>query len=270
MKKRAGGSFSEKMLTLTVPHLRAEETQGALREAVAGMFTFSHVNARMAALRLAWPKFMRLMRRWLKRNDPWGAQHFAYYRLFEWTRGSDGFGHPHFHVYLFCPWLPAKGRAALLRSWWVQALESIGCPVPRRADGEPCVVVDLKRLNGFNFNALRELVKSGNRTAIENVLGTMTTPGLDAVDYAAAWTMTEAFASLEGEAFDRTVDVQRDLYVAAEGRRLAQGSRGFLGAPPISVCEGCGSSLFVAAVVCDFETTTDAAPEGPHQERGPP
>lgn len=266
-RKRRGGAFSEKMLTLTVPHIRVEDARGELRKACTGMFYVSHVNARIAALRLAWPKFLRSVKRWLKRNDPAGARHFNYYRLFEWTRASDGFGHPHFHVYLFSPWLDV----ALCRQWWAKALDAIGCPVPLR-DGEPHVMIDLKRLAGFNWNALRELVKSGDRRAIETTLGTLRAPGLDAVEYAAAWTMADAFAELPPESVDATIDVQRDLYVANEGKRLAQGSRGFLSPPPIPVCECCGASMFVACVAYGFEACAAPSdrPGAPRETRGPP
>jgi hypothetical protein len=293
---RWGGAFSEKMLTLTVPHFERADASGLVIAETQGFGLDNTVSARLAALRLAWPRFMRRVRTWLRGRgraadrrwgDPDDASAFAYYRLLEWTRGHDGKGHPHFHVYLFSPWLPASN--GLLRQWWAEALAAVGVPLPRscalcRAGSEDCrvglggahVIIDLKSLDGFNWAALKELVKSGDRRAIEARMGTLRThaaPGLDAIEYAAAWTMSDAFAraSLLDELPDAaTLDVQRDLYCALEGRRLAQGSRGFLLAPPVPACGLCGASSFTAGVVYAFDVCQETAADVPREERGPP
>ncbi len=287
---RWGGAFSEKMLTLTVPHFEREDASGEVLEATDDFGLRTTVAARLAALRLAWPRLLRRIRAWVagrgriseRRNgEPWDAKSLAFYRLLEWTRGHDGKGHPHFHVYAFSPWLPV----ALIRRWWAQALERVGVPLPHscalcRDGGETCVfgldaphvIVDLRRLDGFNWAALKELIKSGDRRAIEARLGVMKTPGLDAITYASAWTMSDAFdrAELLEQLPDAAgLDVQRDLYCALEGRRLAQGSRGFLLAPPIPVCACCGNTSFTAAVVYEFECH-ETAPATAHNGRGPP
>ncbi|MDB4884487.1 MAG: hypothetical protein JWL95_3253 [Gemmatimonadetes bacterium] len=296
-RKRRGGMFSEKMLTLTVPHFTCADAEAFApaselleecgRDLDGFKFWNNDVSARVTALRLAWPKFMRSLRRWLKKVDPAGARSFRYYRLFEWTMGGDGKGHPHFHAYLFSPWLNVR----LLRKWWAAALESVGVPLPSSCtacpdDGSECsytgghsrhVVIDIKRLAGFNYAALRELVKSGDRKAIETKLGELRAPGIDAVNYASAWTMSDAFAELPPEARAATADVQRDLYIAIEGRRLAQGSMGFSLALARPVCGCCGQSMFSAGVVDACATEGDAIEAPPvgrvrflWEDRGPP
>jgi hypothetical protein len=289
--RRWGGAFSEKMLTLTVPHVSWAECSGKVTaaESSPGLVWGSTVSARMTALRLAWPKFLRSMRRWLgglgrkrdrRSGDPLDARRIAYYRFFEWTRGGDGLGHPHFHVYLFSPFVDVR----LCRRWWAQALESVGCPVPRRCgrcdDTEACpfaddrgrhVVLDIRRLEGFNLQALKELAKSGDRKAIEGKLGELRAPGLDAVKYSDAWTMSDAFRDLPPEARESTIHVQRDLYIAGEGRRFAQGARGFLEPRELPICRCCGASIFAARLLtfADDCPSTNGA-DLPREERGPP
>ncbi len=256
------------MLTLTVPHFTLEHASGAVREACAGFGLETTVHARLAALRLAWPKFLRRVRRWLmkkgkldERRSKYAsaedADHLRFYRLLEWTRGGDGLGHPHFHVYLFAPWLDVE----LLRRWWAEALESVGVPAPER------VIIDLKSLAGFNWAALKELIKTGDRRAIEMRLGQLRTPGDDAIKYASGWTMGDAFRELPDAA---CIDVQRDLYCALEGRRLAQGSAGFLLATPRPLCACCGQSCFVAAVVDPCVAPVAAGAVEANEVRGPP
>ncbi len=300
--RRFGGAFSEKMLTLTVPHVTRAECRAVVRDgedvgvlgATEGFGLTNTVAVRLAALRLAWPLFIRRVRAWLsgkgrrgqrRRGDPRDVRHFAYYRLQEWTRGHDGKGHPHYHVYLFSPWLPCESRAEdgsdnLMRRWWASSLEAVGVPLPTSCGdciagracsaggaGKPHVMIDLTRLDGFNWSALKELVKAGDRKAIEAKLGTMKTPGDDAITYALAWTMGDAFEDQGVLPLPAVVDVQRDLFCALEGRRLAQGSRGFLCPMPEPRCECCGSATFVAAVDCGIVVD---APSSARKERGPP
>lgn len=85
-KKRRGGRFSEKMGTFTVPHFTLEEARelnpesDLVKDCSRGLgdagltFWKNDVAARVAALRLARPKFMRSMRRWLSKVDPAGAR----------------------------------------------------------------------------------------------------------------------------------------------------------------------------------------------------
>lgn len=285
------GSFSEKMLTLTVPHFTREdcvetfkrngerakdvlsETQGAMLE--------NTTAARVAALRLAWPKFWRIVKRHVTSRDPLGAKHLKYYRFWEWTRGHDGKGHPHFHVYLFSPFI----SASMMRAAWIRALRSVGVVTfpqtcsqcedeeeEHRCDfgrGRDHVILDVKMLEGFNWNALRELIKSGDRKLVEERLGTLRTPGdgNSVIEYAGGWSFGDAFEDADD---DETIEVQRDLYIATENRRLCQGARGFLLPLPELVCECCGASLWSAGVARPFEMCNASSAEEPKEERGPP
>lgn len=292
---RRGGAFSEKMLTLTVPHFLRDECREVYDDAgerkkdvlseTTGFGLNTDVAARVAALRLAWPRFVRIVRRALKRSDPEGAKQFAYYRFFEWTRGHDGLGHPHFHVYLFSPWLDAKWLARV----WASCLDAVGAPLPSRcawcpSDGVgPCarahVSLDIRMLYGFNYGTLRELVKSGDRKLVVERLGELwgaDAPGMAPVRYMSGWKMADAFSSLGSAELEADeVNVQRDLFIATEGRRLWQGARGFLVPLPDAQCECCGAArwtdrhgrthaVFAAGVVLGFEA------RDMYEERGPP
>lgn len=286
------GAFSERMLTLTIPHFERDEcievfkkngdrARDVLSE-TAGAMLENTTSARVAALRLAFPKFWRIVKRWIKARDPHGAKHVSYYRFWEWTRGHDGKGHPHFHVYIFSPWI----SASMMRAAWIRALRAVGvvsfpqtcaqcedaeeehrCDFGREHDH---VVIDVKHLEGFNWNALRELIKSGDRKLIEERLGELRTPGdgNSVIEYAGGWTFGDAFEGVD----DSTIEVQRDLYIATENRRLCQGARGFLLPLPDLVCECCGASLWKAGVARPFEMCEGAteAVEPPREGRGPP
>ncbi len=292
------GAFSEKMLTLTVPHFTREQCEEVFKKngdrakdvlsETMGAHLENTTAARVAALRLAWPKFWRIVKRWLKARDPLGARHLAYYRFWEWTRGHDGKGHPHFHVYLFSPWLSAP----MMRRAWVRALRAVGvvsfpqsCKQCRAEDdpdalsmpidsgchfgrGRDHVILDVRRLDGFNANALRELIKQGDRRLVEERLGTLRgrDDGNAVIEYAGGWSFADAFDPDD----EHSVEVQRDLYIATENRRLCQGARGFLLPLPELVCECCGASLWSAGVARPFEMCHASSAEEPKEERGPP
>lgn len=293
--RRVGGAVGEKMLTLTVPHFELDDAPrtvrgkhgpkpSPLREQCSTYGLTTTVAARLAALRLAWPRFMRSLRTWLKRCDRVEAKRLAYYRLLEWTRGDDGKGHPHFHVYMLSRFLPIEW----LREWWAEALEKVGCPLPRSCakctapDPSDCpfgggaahVIVDIRALYGPRIAQVRELVKSGNRSAIEFHLGELRSreaPGLEAVRYAMGWSMGDAFADFEG---GDDVTAKRDLYCALEGRRMAQGARGFLLPLARPICRWCGCdhdhARFAAHVVDLFPAPLLVLDDGGAHLRGPP
>ena len=276
------GAWSEKMLTLTVPHVELEDVEpgSKVAEACEGFGLHTTIAARIAALRLAWPRFMRSLRRFIAKHEgKRNAKAFRYFRFLEWTRGSDGQGHPHFHCYLLSPFLNQQ----MLVNMWTRALEQVGvgdalvstCRRCLASAAEPCAgrphaVVEIKRLYGYKPQQLRELIKRGDRTAIECRLGPLVGP--DAVtNYANGFTMADAFDELGDE---QMIEAKRDVYVALEGRRMAQGARGFLLPPRRPACSWCGCGCFVAHVAdpCKKEEKT-IAPElvaAPFEERPPP
>ena len=233
MRKRRGGRFGERMITVTVPHRRLVDSTGEVRKRAT-----DDISARIWALRLAWPVFMRSVRdHWLRRAKLGLLDRaIAYHRAFEWTLGNDSLGHPHFHVWCFSPWVDHHA----LREWWATALDSVGWPVERdmSVDGTPGaarVVVDVRLLRSFGEDAVHELLKGGidRRKALNlSRLDTVDGPGLDAFDYADGWTLGEV---------DAPRDVRAALYMALEGFRTTQGSKGFFEDDDPIVCECCGS-----------------------------
>jgi hypothetical protein len=250
------GAWSEKMLTLTVPHVELADVAplSHVAKACEGFGLATTIAARIAALRLAWPRFMRTLRRFIAKHEgKTRAKAFRYFRFLEWTRGSDGQGHPHFHVYLLSPFLNQQ----MLVSMWTRALEAVGVGDALMSSCRRCVenpeapcaarphaVVEIKRLYGYKPQQLRELIKRGDRKAIECRLGPLVGP--DAVtNYANGWTMADAFDDLADE---QTIEAKRDVYVALEGRRMAQGARGFLLPKRRPACAWCGCGCFAAHV----------------------
>jgi hypothetical protein len=100
--KRPGGAYSEKLLTLTVPHVLAHD-----------------VARRIGFVLEAWPHFLKALNGWLREREAAGVE---WLRHAEWTVGEDGQGHPHFHVWCFGPFLPREWLVA----WWSEALVRVG------------------------------------------------------------------------------------------------------------------------------------------------
>lgn len=257
-RNRKGGRFSEKMLTLTLPHATlADLTRGKVKDLAR-----DDVHARIVALWLAMPLFMRRVRAYLKKREPALYRQIHHHRSFEWTPAVDGAGHPHFHIYMFAPFLDAK----LLRVWWGEALFDVGWPMTFDDEGFPIVRIDLRMLKGFNANAVRELLKGGRRSAL-TLSQIERGPGDDAFSYAEGWTLGDIkeFCSPE---------VQARLYCALEGRRLTQASSGFFLEDEKLHCACCGSSNWR----CYFEPIDGDQPLPSYfhtfnqtaQERGPP
>jgi hypothetical protein len=100
---RHGARWSEKLLTLTMPHLREHSA-----------------TARIEILLRAVALFRKALKRWLQPATHSSA--VAWFRTFEWTPGKDGRGHPHFHWWMLCPYLD---REVVLEAW-AQALRTAG------------------------------------------------------------------------------------------------------------------------------------------------
>lgn len=101
--------WSEKFLTLTVPHLEGGKTVDAER--------------RVTLLRGAWKRFLRDLNRLVFAPAlASGGAKVHWFAAHEWTPGSDSQGHPHLHVWLLCPWLDRE----LLVSRWRSALDAEG------------------------------------------------------------------------------------------------------------------------------------------------
>lgn len=114
---RRGGRWSEKLLTLTAPHLESD----SLEHRIERMFK-------------AWRVFLRAFNQWLRRCD---LRSVEWLRVFEWTPGDDAVGHPHFHIWIFSPYLDRE----LIVNWWTAALAEQGC------FADSGLVVDIRAAN---------------------------------------------------------------------------------------------------------------------------
>jgi hypothetical protein len=249
---RDGGRYTDKMITLTIPHFEGDDLfyaamelgdQGdhvddkrarAIRERVLAHGS-STVPARIAALFAAWKGFARRMKRDLKKRDRADHIFTRWDRFFEWTPGKDGRGHPHFHVWAFSPFL-CYGEVA---EWWTESVREVGVPV--RTHESWCTnckrnhVIGarawVQQLGDFNERAVRELVAGGK--AIELSAFRSMNVGPTAVTYAAGW-------SVEDLSDEVSPETRAELDCALEGRRLSQGSRGLYSDDMKPACPVCG------------------------------
>lgn len=256
-KKREGGRYDERMLTVTLPHFTRDELASYIevldkrieaaddphprdlhrRDAAAALLAECKdtVIARVAALWKAWPRFTRsLVRHWkLNRETIDGSARGPVrpklHRAAEWTLGHDGLGHPHFHVWCFSPWIDVN----LLRAWWTDALLDIGVPPPKTRDG--LAVLHMKRIYKFDTRMAAELMKGANdRAALE----------LSRVHYIERDAGGVIFKYADGWTIHEVIDVARpeviaSLYEALEGKRLTQASKGFFGEDAPPTCPHC-------------------------------
>lgn len=307
--KRIASRWTDKMLTLTLPHfLRANVDPerikrvrgGGSRVVLTPMFALARDSwgvapadvdttmMRVLALRAAWPIFARKLRTHWKQADeaarenrlpgtilPWRDGAYApppMHRAFEWTPGGDGLGHPHYHVWLLCPWLCVDDVAVM----WTEALREAGLPV------ESTAIVTLQRFESFDRNAVGELIKAGDRRALEwsrlykhgkraprpetytdASSGFQPSRGpANAFEYADGWTIAEAMR-------EASPGVVASLYCALEGMRLTQASAGFFSDDEPAACtckaQGCWHIRFEPAPEPSLSFTT---PD--NQERAPP
>ncbi len=239
-----GGIWSDKMLTLTVPHflLSHAEPDAEFLELGKGVATDATM-ARIYAVRSAWPLFARSLRTWFARGGTL-AKPKRYdvprapiamplkdgslvpppmHRAFEWTPGDDGLGHPHFHVWMLAPFIPAMALVAM----WRAALIAVGVPIAPDAH----VTIEIQRFEDFDGAAVGELVKGGSRKALEWSRLYKRGPK-NAFEYADGWTIKIALETARP-------DVVASLYMALEGARLTQASRGFFEADEPAACETC-------------------------------
>lgn len=239
-----GGRWSDKMITLTVPHfLLSHVEDGAELLAFGKADAVDATMARIYAVRAAWPRFARMLARWFKLGGtlkkpklydvprpaiavPLPDGTFApppMHRAFEWTIGGDGLGHPHFHLWLIAPFIPET----TLQKIWRDALRAVGVPLEKDA----YVRVRIQHFRDFDGAAVGELIKGGNRKALEWSRLFKHGPS-NAFEYADGWTIAEALE-------EARPDVVASLYMALEGARLTQASRGFFLEDEPAACETC-------------------------------
>ncbi len=144
--KRAGGKHSEKLLTVTLPHLREHD-----------------VATRIEIVLAAWPLFLKALNAWLREI----GESCEWLRHAEWTLGDDAQGHPHIHVWFFGPFLPRDEVIA----WWREALVRGGFRVQggslALAEALSTLVVDVRAVrngrvdegNGIETEVIKYMTK---------------------------------------------------------------------------------------------------------------
>jgi hypothetical protein len=271
-----GGLWSDKMVTLTVPHFLVchVEEGAALLGFAKGGAEVDATMARIFAVRAAWPLFARSLRRWFKlggtlekpRKRDVRRQSIGMplvdgtivpppmHRAFEWTAGGDGLGHPHFHVWMIAPFIPATTIAIM----WREALIAVGVPIA----ADSYVRVHIKRFRDFDGAAVGELLKGGTRKSLEFSRLYKHGPS-NAFEYADGWTIAAALEEADPS-------VVASLYMALEGSRLTQASAGFFEADERPACPTC-STQGCWHVRFDTIHDDDKKPAAaPAHERGPP
>lgn len=291
-KKRHGGAYGERMLTLTIPHWTKEEAVARLEaldelaaEPLGGRASRRALQAaeesreilakckdtvqyRVELLWRAWPRFVRkISGMWRDAGETLGGGKKGpllpkLHRAAEWTVGNDGLGHPHYHVWIWSPIVDER----IAKVMWKEALAECGAPASY-ATRDALPVVNLKRIYQFNCAMAAELMKGGKREAL-SLSRLHFTPrgaaGEDVFSYAEGWTISEVLEIAIPE-------VVASLYEILEGKRLTQASRGFFGEEPPPKCPTCAASRLVASR--PFRVTFAPRPEEDAEcmhERGPP
>lgn len=225
---RPGGAWTEKLLTLTVPHVQwADEWARDFvlevtteHTAKGGGDEAIEVVLRVELLRRAWRVFsVKWLQPWARRVRKVSRGRVRWYRALEVTPGADLLGHPHFHVWMLCPFMERD----MVQDAWNQAVAAVvGAPYP---GGD--VVMDIKQVRQRPDEIRRELLK-GRGHALRFGRG-----GEDVIAYADGWTIVDVAG---GERI--SAEAAARLYESLERHRMVQASKELL-APPLHVCPAC-------------------------------
>jgi hypothetical protein len=202
---RRGGRWSEKLVTLTAPHV-VDEADDADDWRV--------IVRRIAIVLGAWRAFSRLLNKWLRARRAAGklplrdgsSVRAVWYRSFEWTPATDRLGHPHLHVWLFGPFLPRE----LVLEWWARALRSVSSELRLDSAALDKLIVDIREARGKGA-------------------------GLEVIKY-----MTK---DLEANGQRLPPELYAPVYEALDGTRVTQATRGFIALAKRHAvcCEACGA-----------------------------
>jgi hypothetical protein len=280
-KYRKGGRYTDKMLTLTIPHVdgpmlfqqaleldgqgdNVDDRRAANARKILALGSDT-VTLRVALLFAAWPVFLRRLREHLKARGNNDHAWTKFDRFFEWTEGGDKKGHPHFHVWLFSPFLCSLAVGEM----WTASLRDVGVPVQTKeiGCGRPgCSATHtvgariwLQRMGDFDERAVRELI--AGRKSIELATFRTFDVGPNVSTYAAGWSVQDIADMVDAE-------TEAKLSCAIEGRRLSQSSRGFYSMNPPSSCPCCGA-MGSRAVVLWSEADEQRTAHW-NETRGPP
>lgn len=206
-RMRGPGAWSEKLLTLTIPHhgLAADRIRWVLDawphflrrlRSIAGRA----LEPRFAAYSDRRPRLPKGQKSPRARAIADELRRVVWYRATEWTPGDDGEGHPHVHLYYLGPWLDQHR----LREAWAASLAEVGLPVAHAG-------VDVRRPKGVKWAS--ELIKYFTKD---------TSGTIEGGDYKSA--PAESYAT---------------AYRLLAGKRRTQGARGFLALAGVPACSEC-------------------------------
>jgi hypothetical protein len=222
-----GGVWTEKLLTLTLPH------SGDMRRDIA-------------TLPRAWRIFWKLTRLHLELDRGLSkaqVSQLVYLRVIELTAGRNNDGHAHMHVYLICPYL----YSPILRLHWAKAIEACGYDLNARSAPVPL------------SDVLANVVEDWRRAELQRLLVTRRNgdPVLEVPN--PVIDIEKCYEGIEHEIIKYLVkDAERDqngvllfdedflarVYEGTEGFRMLQSSRRFW-VPTKSnscACTSCGST----------------------------
>lgn len=233
-RRRRGGRWGERLITLTVPHFthvlawNADETRHDRT-----------VDARIDALFRAWRRFTLRLQAWAREASKHHRGRLPeWYRAFEWTPGHDGRGHPHFHVWAFSPWIPygsdVDGQEGI-RDWWRAALVAEG------VEGAELAICDVRAAHGRDprSNGVRAEVAKG-------CLPVVNPDGQRVQRYVEGWSIADARAN-GAQVSD---EVLAALYEALDGRRLVATSPRLLTRRNRG-CQDCGAVGWTRTEILD-------------------
>ncbi len=207
-RNRKGGRWSEKFVTLTIPHLQEHG-----------------IEERVSLQHRAWTQFAKLFNAWKREECPGLCacrqlatehhvfEHLRWYGAHEWAPGNDDGGHPHAHFWYIGPYLPVDE----LEDMWRRSLEHAGF-----GELEQTNTRNVYKYRGdliVNIKEAREVKTKGG--VVYELAKYLVKDIVDGGELLAARRFAQAFEALDG-------------------RRLRRGSRGFikLATTPIP-CAGC-------------------------------
>lgn len=132
---RKGGRWSDKLVTLTIPHV-GEHT----------------IADRIAIVHRAWTHFLKRWNEWLRETAPKHRHLATWYGSHEWTLGSDHRGHPHVQFWAFCPFVDKFW----LSDTWKEALEKAGFSPEGDVNTD---VEEAKKVKGGVYELIKYVVK---------------------------------------------------------------------------------------------------------------
>jgi len=240
-RMRGIGAWTDKLLTLTAPHVGAVEERVAwVRRAIVRFRRWwsdhiPHIATDKRRRGLVWDgrcKWCNVRFHWKtppicakqsagspdarceatgwRSPMPHECGPVAWTRVFEWTQGSDGLGHPHVHMWALSPWVPRDEISVA----WHRAL--IASEPPEPIDPSKLLGVDIQFKSAEAV--ARELIKYLTKD-LEYRKGRYGAPSMALVRPAVYATVYKVFV----------------------GTRRVQSSRGFMRAATVRRCLDCGS-----------------------------